>query len=360
MRLIKVLVYTRYSALGASSRLRILNNLGGMNSNFLPVVVPLLDNEYLKLLQSEGVFLLPIRVRSILRRLWSTIFIRFFDCVLVEKEILPYFPASVELRLIGKGARVIYDFDDYINSLFRIYSLDRLIYGKASKLTIIAKHANWAITANANLSKAILEGGAKRCSLLHTIPDTDSEPCRLAHLKKVGELSLIWVGQASTSALLSAFLDKMSDFIVENNISITTLGFSRSLRIRHSQFNHMEWTIENERIALGEADVMIMPLEDSVAGRYKSSFKIINALRSGVPFIASAIGENVSLDLPSYCGVLVDSTESWRSAFRLYKNMGHITYHENATLTKEYYKLNFENPGPRVEFSGIVHDVSMH
>src|SRR5690606_23290016 len=111
----KVLIFTKYSRMGASSRLRTLQYVPYLESVGVDVAVQqLFDDRHLaEIYNGKG------------RRVWRTLALYFrrlvhviqaekFDLVLIEKELFPYVPHMLELYLKIRGIPFVVDYDDAI------------------------------------------------------------------------------------------------------------------------------------------------------------------------------------------------------------------------------------------------------
>src|SRR5258706_5634889 len=95
----RVLLLSRYGRLGASSRLRSYQYLSFLESRGFEVsVAPLFDNSYLKGLYSQKVSIASV-LRSYIARMTIMLRAKRFDLLWVEKEMLPWLPAWIELGL---------------------------------------------------------------------------------------------------------------------------------------------------------------------------------------------------------------------------------------------------------------------
>jgi hypothetical protein len=109
---IHVLLLTRYGRMGASSRLRFLQYLTGLDEYDIDVhPAPFLDDVYLRELY-EGRRPSMGRIFSFYsERLRQLVKAREYDVVWIEKEVLPWVPHWVGLTGLGSLPLVI-DFDD--------------------------------------------------------------------------------------------------------------------------------------------------------------------------------------------------------------------------------------------------------
>ncbi len=134
----KIAVCTRYSALGASSRLRFYayNELL-KQQGITPEFFPLLSDSYLKKLYAGRKSSFSGAV-SLTKRFFSLPLMP--QKMLIEYELMPFLPYEVESRLLA-GRKYILAFDDAVWEKYRNSTLD----GKFEKL---ASHASGIIAAN--------------------------------------------------------------------------------------------------------------------------------------------------------------------------------------------------------------------
>ena len=95
----RLLVLTRYGALGASSRLRFYQYLPFLRSRHVEVQVePLLDDEYIRRLYAgQRTSIFAVSLAYINRLAWLARS-GSFDLLWIEKELLPWLPAWAEGR----------------------------------------------------------------------------------------------------------------------------------------------------------------------------------------------------------------------------------------------------------------------
>ena len=110
----RLLMLPRYDALGASSRLRMLQYVPALNSAGIEVdVAPLLDDGYVSNLYSGRVSILKI-LRSYYRRFRRLRKAKAYDVIWLEKEVFPWLPAWVEACLLPRSTALVADYDDAV------------------------------------------------------------------------------------------------------------------------------------------------------------------------------------------------------------------------------------------------------
>ena len=169
----KVLLLTRYEALAASSRVRFLQYLPGLERQGFDIeVAPLLSNAYVSALYGGP----PVGVRELVasyaRRLDVLLRRRHYDLLWVEKEALPWFPAWVE-AVVSNGVPVVVDYDD---AWFFRYSANRhalVRFFLRDKIGSVMRRATSVVVGNSYLAEYAEKAGAARVHVVPSVIDLD-------------------------------------------------------------------------------------------------------------------------------------------------------------------------------------------
>jgi len=119
----KVLLFSKYPRMGASSRLRSLQYLPFLEAQGVDVTVSnLFDEQYLARLYSTGGRSVWQTLKCYLFRLRALLTCGRYDVIWIEKELFPYCPALFErlLRMLEKPYVV-----DYDDAIFHNYDLSK-------------------------------------------------------------------------------------------------------------------------------------------------------------------------------------------------------------------------------------------
>ncbi|MCD7978195.1 MAG: hypothetical protein LUG51_13965 [Tannerellaceae bacterium] len=117
----KILIFTKYTEKGASSRMRSYQYISYLQENGIDVTVsPLFPDEYLDQLYNVGKVSRKLIARSYIRRLIQLFSVSRYDKIIIEKELFPYLPAWAEILLGKLGIRYMVDYDD---AIFHNYDL---------------------------------------------------------------------------------------------------------------------------------------------------------------------------------------------------------------------------------------------
>lgn len=311
----KILLLSKYSRKGASTRLRSLQYLPYLESNGFQVTVSsLFDDQYLVQLYRHGRRPLLRMVWLYLRRLYVLLSARRFDLIWIEKEIFPYMPAVAERLLKWLGKRYIVDYDD---AIFHNYDLSgnpllRRFMGR--KIDVVMRHAGCVIAGNDYLAKRAKAAGAMRIENIPTVVD--------ATRYRVGARSILdrpvigWIGSPSTQKYVVAIECALTRLCQTHNARLLLIGASPDIA---TQFPGLDvevvsWSEASEAELIAQMDIGIMPLPDGPWEKGKCGYKLIQYMASGIPVIASPVGVNVDIVGVSQCGLLAGSVAEWEVA----------------------------------------------
>ena len=304
-------IYTRYSELGASSRLRYYLFKEAFNAvsagNFFH---PFFDNAYLKRLYSgkgkskAGFFL------ALAKRLYQVVFPE--KQLLLEYELLPFMPAAVDLFFIGKRKFVL-NFDDFVwekykNIPFLKTKYDKLIQKAAG--VIVANHLLLEKVKNLN-SNVIL---------IPTVVDLEKYP----YTPPVDRLPLTaaWIGTPVTyKECFLPFASVWQELCKETGLKFKIIARENLPDIPGVNMEKVNWSQENEAKLLSECDFGIMPLVNDDFSRGKSAYKLIQYAACGLPAAASPVGENSLFITHGENGFLASSAEEWISAVQALESL---------------------------------------
>lgn len=314
----KVLLLSKYTARGASSRQRSLQFLPGMKRAGIKVdFCPLFDDRYLGSRFETGKGGLIDLVFAYARRIKACLTADGYDALWIEKELFPYLPAWFEDRLCPSGSPIVADYDD---AIFHNYDqsgnpLIRAALGQ--KIDAVMRRSAVVVVGNKYLEQRALKAGAARVVVIPTVVDL-TKYTRIGPIKESGRLVIGWIGTPITQRYLIQASEALDDAVSAINAELKLVGASNEIRRYFPKSNLIveEWNANTENAHLRSFDIGIMPITDAPFERGKCGYKIVQYMASGVPVVASAVGVNVDLVTESGCGFLVDANASWRSAIK--------------------------------------------
>lgn len=308
----KLLLFSKYPRMGASSRLRTLQYLPPLADEGIEVTVSsLFDDEYLTELYVKGH---RSKLRSLmlyLKRLFVLLTVFRYDVLWIEYEVFPYLPAFAErlLRLLGKP--YVVDFDD---AVFHNYdrSRSRLIRALlGNKIDAVMRNAACVVAGNEYLASRARKAGANRIERIPTVVDSERYQCRKRDQTK--NLIIGWIGSPSTQRYVVDIRDALKKVCDETGACLLLVGATESVReqLPGIPVDVVRWTEESEAGSVSRMDVGIMPLEDGPWEKGKCGYKLIQYMACGVPVVASPVGVNVEIVNENRCGQLAESVSDW-------------------------------------------------
>lgn len=309
---LRLLAYTRYGALGASSRVRLLHFIPALRDAGIEVTVrPLLSDDYLRH-KYAGRGVTGEIVAAYARRAFQLAQTPNADVVWIEKELWPWAPAWLE-RGAWHGKPVVLDYDD---AVFHNYDLHRLaavraLYG--GKIDALMKRASLVTAGSGYLAGRARSAGATRVEWLPTVVDTARYRVAPAKPHDDGRPLVIgWIGSPATIGYVRALAEPLAALARQRRIVLRLIGAKLDLPGVPVEF--VPWAEDREVEAIATFDVGVMPLPDSPWERGKCGYKLVQYMACGLPVVASPVGANMQIVLPGETGFLAANDAEWLSA----------------------------------------------
>jgi len=313
--MMRVLLLTRYSSLGASSRVRFYQYLPYLESHGYEVTVaPLLGNDYVRGLYQGNIPLLSV-LRAYITRLGFMLRAHKFDVVWVEYEMLPWMPAWFETGLFPANVPLVADYDDAIFHRYDLHPLPVVRRLLGSKIDSVMRRADVVIAGNDYLGDRARDAGAKRIELIPTIVDTSRYA--VAGTPTDRPITIGWIGSPATDHYLSLVLPALQNITASGrDIRVTAVGASTA-HLAGFPAEIRAWTEDTEVAEIQQFDIGIMPLPDESWERGKCGYKLIQYMACGKPVVASPVGVNAVLVHHGVNGFLARNEREWIQALEL-------------------------------------------
>ena len=306
----KVLCLTRYGFSGSSSRYRFYQFFPYLEKdNFDVLVTPFFNDKYVNNLYSDQrEFLFYNPLYAYLKRTFKLLFDHSYDLVWMEKEALPWIPASIEQLLYRSSVPYVIDYDDAVYHRYDQHHNPLIREVLSNKISKIMFLSTVVIAGNRYIAEYAKDSGAGRVEILPTVLDTEAYTQK--NSERNGNFTIGWIGSPSTSRHINVALLALNQLCKNSDVQFSAIGaLEKDVSLIPGQL--IPWKEGSESQELTRFDVGIMPLPDTPWERGKCGFKLIQYMACGLPVIASPTGVNVEIVNHGVNGFLAGSTEEW-------------------------------------------------
>lgn len=330
-------IFTRFTTQGASSRYRYYLYLPYlMRAGYNVQIDSFFDVEYLQRFYS-GVSRSKFKLaNAYLKRLFAVL--SSGRNMIVEYELFPYLPVSIELLLL-KNKAYIMNVDD---NVWDNYHKNRLLRSKYNRLM---RNASGVIVAN----DFLVEKVSSLNSSIIKIPTVINLEDYQIDAPKETIFTLVWIGTPVTYRKyllpfgpIFQMLAKKMDF----KLRVVAAKKLENESVSGVSMEFHDWSPVTEVSLMMSSHVGIMPLVDDGFSVGKSAFKLIQYCGAGIPSICSDIGENKKVIRHEKEGYVVGSAEAFgEGILRLYGDKGLLdTMSRNAKMRAEDFSVQTHFP----------------
>lgn len=307
----KIYCYTKYTSIGASSRLRTYQFIDFLESNGYQVIAkPLYDQPYLE-------HLYKFKTRNYIK-IFSLYFKRFIhlvsssnvDLIWIEKELFPYLPSFMEKIILLRKTPYIVDFDDAIPWNYKKSNNIIVNCLLRNKLHSFLQNASMVIVGNKYLENLCKESGAKNIKIIPTVVDTSMYIVKDKDMMPT--INIGWIGTPNTAKYLDIVTPTLEKVTEIHKIKLIIIG-DMNYKPSGIYVENIPWTEETEIESLNKIDIGIMPLLDEPWERGKCGYKLIQYMALEKPVVASPVGVNIDIVTPEV-GFLASSSADWLHA----------------------------------------------
>lgn len=227
------------------------------------------------------------RLSSLLRYLsirWILRDAKKYDFIITNRDIVPEIKVQdIELRLISKGCKLIFDFDDSIHLGDRLKKLNKFL---PSVYHIVAGNeflADYARTQNHNVS------------IIPTVVDTKFY--RPVRQRIPGVLRIGWSGSSGTNIQCLPLLQKPLEMLAKE-IDFEFIVISDpdpKINWKGVNYRFIPWCASTEVEDIHQFDIGLMPLADMEFEKGKCGAKAIQYMGIGIPALVSPVGVNAEI-----------------------------------------------------------------
>jgi glycosyltransferase involved in cell wall biosynthesis len=309
----RVLLLSRYSHQGASSRLRTLQYVDELSQRGFDFTVDhLLGDAYLDDLYAGRATAWAPVARAYARRAGLRDSLRSFDVVWLEKEAFPWLPALAERWLLAGDTPLVVDYDDAIFHRYDTHpsALVRRVLG--TKIDAVMRRAQVVVAGNAYLAERAGAAGAARIEIVPTAVDLERYVVRDS-TASLAPFTVGWIGTPQTARHLVDMAPALRRVAAAGDTRFVFVGCPPGLDLGVA-YEARPWSEATEVDDLRTFDVGVMPLRDAPFERGKCGYKLIQYMACAKPVVASPGGVNRQLVTPGVNGYLATTAEEWMNA----------------------------------------------
>jgi len=352
----RLLVLSRYSRKGASSRLRAMQYEKYLQDAGLEVeYAELFDDDYLQSLYS-GKNARTSLIKYYQKRISKLIRSPKPDLIWLEYEALPWLPWVIERALLPPSTPIVSDYDD---AVFHRYDLHRFspvrsILGR--KIDHVMRRSQLVIAGNDYLVARAQDSGATQVEKVPTVVDLSNYTLP-ADSRKASRLIVGWIGTPNTwEAFGRRMYTKLEDLLTINGARFLAVGAQLDPK-SIGNLDIVPWSEGTEVEAIKGMDIGIMPLTDTPWSRGKCGYKLIQYMACGIPVVASPVGVNSEIVEHGVNGFLAKDEEEWCSAIEKLLSDDALRCRMGAAGRKKVEEAySIQVWGPRV--AGMLRDVA--
>lgn len=301
---------TRYSRLGASSRLRALQYVPALSkAGFKIDIAPFFDDDYLNRIYADK------RVGLLASKYYAARVLKLLsknkpDLIWIEQEVFPWLPWPIERAILGKKVPLVCDYDDAVFHRYDQHNNKAIRQLLGRKIDGLMARANLVTAGNQYLADRAVSVGARHVEIVPTVVDVETYSTR--HLPSDDKRSRIgWIGSPSTwSEFMVPILPTLTSIASEHGATIRAVGADHGVHA-DPEIENLPWSEQAEIELIQGMDIGIMPLDDSPFARGKCGYKLIQYMACGVPVIASPVGVNSEIVKHGVNGFLVKTEADW-------------------------------------------------
>ena len=292
MKPLRILLLSRYTRLGASSRLRFLQYLPYLETRgFAFKVRPFFGDDYLADLYNGKMPHFSV-LKSYISRLVTMLGAQRFHAIWMEAELFRWLPALVEEALFPSGVPLVVDYDDAIFDWYesqRFPGVSRLL---GQKINRIMKMADLIVVGNGYLGNYAHSAGARRVEKVPTVVDVDRYFVPVRDVSRF--VTVGWIGTPFTAKFLSHISEVLQAVVNKYGVSIVAVG-AKPQQLQDLPVEVRPWQETTEVAEIQGFDIGLMPLPDEPYERGKCGYKLIQYMACGKPVVASPVGMNTEI-----------------------------------------------------------------
>lgn len=246
----------------------------------------------------------------LLRRIVQLRHVPGADAVFFRGPVFPYGPPLFERIIHCMNKRLIMDLDDaiwerpaFVKSPF-IHFMD---FGWTRKMAKWCRHA----VAGNEVIKAYVEQAGCPATIIPTCIDMGLHQQKTYTKDADRPVILGWTGLSDNLGYLDRIAPAIKTLSERYPLELM-VSTAKAYHFPGITVRNRTWTMTEEIDYLSEADIGLMPLEDTPRARGKCAFKALQYMGVGTPVVLSPVGMNKEVVENGVTGFLADTPEEWQ------------------------------------------------
>ena len=343
-----LLVLSRYSRLGASSRLRTLQYHRYLNDvGFEVEYSAFFDDQYLKKLYSGEDIKIDL-IKYFSKRVARMRQASEPKVIWIEKEALPWLPWFLENALLPASVPIVSDYDDAVFHRYDQHRLAPVRWLLGRKIDRIMQRSQLVTAGNTYIADRVRHAGAAQVEIVPTVVDLADYTVRSSS-DISSPVSVGWIGTPHTwDTFGKDFYTQINSTLVACDARFQAVGAKLNAESA-GNLEFVPWQERTEVLAIQSMDIGVMPLPDNPWTRGKCGYKLIQYMACGLPVVASPVGVNKEIVEHGVNGFLAESEAEWSTAIGTLISDPQLRHRMGfAGRKKVENKYSLQEWGPRV------------
>jgi glycosyltransferase involved in cell wall biosynthesis len=315
----KILLLSRYSNLGASSRYRCYQYLPYLRAlGWEITIAPLFDDEYIRFLYYGKHLPLVNILKSYLKRIKFSMQQNRYDLLWIQQEVFPWIPYFLESILMKSSVPYIVDYDDPFFHRYDLHPSSLIRYMLGQKIDQVMRRASVVIAGNKYIAERAQKARSKRIEIIPTVVDLNRYQ-QTTEMPGTDFFTIGWIGSPSTVQYLKDIQPSLRTFCNNKRVKVVAIG-AGDLKMDGVPIECKPWLEQTEVEEIQKFDVGIMPLRDTPWENGKCGFKLIQYMACARAGIGTPIGVNEEIIANGIDGFYASTPEEWINALTILMN----------------------------------------